>query len=125
MDKSCLEFEQEIYVELKFTRDEINPLMYTFEAKEAMVLFYFANKSEAETFKNLVDKRLKDINNPVFIIEKVPEPQPKSILKSKFSAMRILEWVQTFLPLLTIEISLIFPPRKMLVSRSEILVHLF
>ena len=85
MDKSCLEFEQEIYVELKFTKDEINPLMYTFEAKESMVLFYFANKSEAETFKKLVDKRLKDINNPVFIIEKVPEPQPKSILKSKFS----------------------------------------
>ena len=88
MDKSCLEFEQEIYVELKFTRDEINPLMYTFEAKESMVLFYFANKNEAETFKKLVDKRLKDITNPVFIIEKVPEPQPKSILKSKFSGDR-------------------------------------
>ena len=85
MDKSCLEFEQEIYVELKFTRDEINPLMYNFEAKESMVLFYFADKREAESFKKLVDKRLKDINNPVFIIEKVPEPQPKSILKSKFS----------------------------------------
>ena len=82
MDKSCLEFEQEIYVELKFTRDEINPLMYTFEAKESMVLFYFANKREAGTFKNLVDKRLKDINNPVFIIEQDPEPQLKSTVRA-------------------------------------------
>ena len=63
MDKNCLEWEQEVYNQFLFTRDEINPQMFTFEAEKVMVLFYFADKNETDDFNAAIEKRLEDLRS--------------------------------------------------------------
>ena len=79
MDKFCLEWEQEVYNQFRFTKDEINPRMYIFEAEKSMALLFFADEKEANIFNELVQKRIKDIALPVTIIPQAPAPQVKSI----------------------------------------------
>ena len=82
MDKNCLEWEQEVYNQFFFTRDEINPQMFTFEAEKLMVLFYFADKNETDDFKAAIEKRLEDLKSRE-VLPKINSKGHKNEKKSK------------------------------------------
>ena len=55
--------KKEIYHQFCFTKDEINPRMYIFEAEKSMALLFFADEKEAIDFNEVVQKRIGDIAN--------------------------------------------------------------
>ena len=64
--KQCQYLEwkkKEIYHQFRFTKDEINPRMYIFEAEKSMALLFFADEKEAIYFNEVVQKRIGDIAN--------------------------------------------------------------
>ena len=72
MDKVCLEWEQEIYNQFYFIKDDINPRIYIFEADISMALLFFADEKEANVFNEAVQKRIENIAIPASLSKSKP-----------------------------------------------------
>ena len=61
MDQSRKEWEEEVYHELIFQKDQKNPQSFTFEGEKAMALLYFADRNEANEFNEAISNRLQQL----------------------------------------------------------------
>ena len=88
MDQYGLQWEEEVYHELKFKRDPQDPQIFTFEGEKSMALLYFAERNEANEFQEGVLRRLQqviDTQNRKSIRQPAHEPPSKYVNFSKLS----------------------------------------
>ena len=81
MDQSKLQWEEEVYHELKFKRDLKDPQIFTFEGENSMALLYFADRSEGNEFQEAISRRLQQlIDTQNRKTTRQPAHQPTSII---------------------------------------------